>query len=151
MPTFQRCYELGGILRKAIDQRPQHERVAILATGGLSHSVPVLEEFLYRGKRERDPGMEQRKLAKIKEFADHGLGRINEAFDRHILELLDDGRYAELTRIPAEQIEREGGNGAQELRNWVTLLGALPDRKAELLVYEPVAKWLTGIAIVAFN
>jgi hypothetical protein len=95
--------------------------------------------------------MEQRKLAKIKEFVDKGLGRINETFDRRVLEMLVQEEYDALINTTSEQIESQGGNGAQEIRNWVALLGALPDRKAEVLVYEPVAKWLTGIAIVAFN
>ena len=151
MPTLQRCSELGSVLRSALDQRPKQERVAILATGGLSHTVPTLDEFLYRRKRESDPTMEQRKLAKIKEFSERGLGRINEQFDRDVLDKLVRGRRDELTNLTTEQIEQQAGNGAQELRNWVALLGALPDRKAEVLVYEPVAKWLTGIAIVAFN
>jgi len=150
-PTLQRCYELGGALRKGMEKWPTQERIAILATGGLSHAVPVLDEYLYRGKRTEDAEMEQKKIAKIKEFVDKGLGKINEVFDRKILGLLQGGQDETLIRLTSQQIERDGGNGAQELRNWITLLGALPDRKAELLVYEPVAKWLTGIAIVAFN
>ena len=151
MPSLERCYQLGGVLRKAIEQRPQQERVALLATGGLSHSVPVLDEYLLRSKRQLDPTMEQKKLAKIREFVDQGLGRINESFDRGVLEILAQGKYQELAALTADQIGSQGGNGAQELRNWVTLLGALPERKAEVLVYEAVAKWLTGIAIVAFH
>jgi len=151
MPSLQRCYQLGAILRKAVEKRPKQERIAILATGGLSHTVPTLDEFLYRRKRELDPTMEQRKLAKIKEFVDNGLGRINEVFDRKVLDQVVQGRHEELMNTTSEQIESQGGNGALEIRNWVALLGALPDRKAEVLVYEPVAKWLTGIAIVAFD
>lgn len=151
MPSLPRCYQLGGILRKAIDKRPQKERVAILATGGLSHTVPNVDEYLFRRKRELDPDMEKKRLGKIKEFVDKGLGRINESFDHSILELLVQGRHEALVHTTYEQIQSDGGNGAQEIRNWVTLLGALSDRKAEVLVYEPVSKWLTGIAMVAFN
>ena len=150
-PSLQRCYELGGKLRTAMENWPGQERIAILATGGLSHAVPVLDEYLYRRKRAADAQMEQKKIAKIKQFVDDGLGRINEVFDRRILELLQGGQHETLIRLTSEEIERDGGNGAQELRNWITLLGALPDHRAEVLVYEPVAKWLTGIAIVAFN
>jgi len=151
MPSLQRCHQLGGVLRRAIEKRPSKERIALLATGGLSHTVPTLDEFLFRSRRELDPSMEQRKLAKIKEFVDNGLGRINESFDRSFLENVAHGRPDALMTTTAEQIESQGGNGAQEIRNWIALLGAMPDRKTEVLVYEPVAKWLTGIAIVAFN
>jgi 2,3-dihydroxyphenylpropionate 1,2-dioxygenase len=139
------------MLREAIGTWPGNERIALLATGGLSHTVPVLDEYMFREKRRTDPDMERRRLAKIQEFVDHEAGRINESFDRQVLDLLVRGEYEKLATYSPEQIETEGGNGAQEIRNWVTLLGAVSDRKAELLVYEPVTKWLTGIALVAFQ
>jgi len=151
MPSFTRCYQFGKMLREAIGKWPGNERIAVLATGGLSHTVPMLDEYMFRGRRDLDPDMERKRLAKIKEFVDKGLGKINEPFDRRVLELLVRGEYETLAASSQEQIETEGGNGAQEIRNWVTLLGAMPDRKAEVLVYEPVNKWLTGIALVAFQ
>jgi len=39
MPTLRRCYQWGGLLRKAIESYPEKLRVAILGTGGLSHSI----------------------------------------------------------------------------------------------------------------
>jgi aromatic ring-opening dioxygenase catalytic subunit (LigB family) len=151
MASLARCYEFGKMLRKAIDKRPGNERIAFLATGGLSHTVPVLDEYMFREKRQRDPDMEPKRLAKIKEFVDKGSGRINESFDRQILDLVARGEYEGLAAYSSERIEAEGGNGAQEIRNWATLAGALSDRKAEVLLYEPVTKWLTGIAMVAFQ
>lgn len=151
MPSLRRCYQFGKLLREAIGKRPGSERIALLATGGLSHTVPVLEEYMFREKRQRDPDMERRRLAKIKEFVDNGSGRINQSFDRQVLDLVARGEYERLAAYSSERIETEGGNGAQEIRNWVTLVGAMSDRKAEVLVYEPVTKWLTGIAMVAFQ
>lgn len=151
MPSLARCYQFGKMLRKAIANRPGNERIALLATGGLSHTVPELAEYMFRERRERNPDMERQKLAKIKEFVDEGLGKINESFDRRVLDLVARGEYEQLAAYSSEQIETEGGNGAQEIRNWVTLVGAMADRKAEVLLYEPVTKWLTGIAMVAFQ
>lgn len=165
IPSPRRCYQLGEVLRRAIDKRPEKERVALLATGGLSHTVPISNwmnepsdefgpqrlEFMIHGKRQVDSELERQMLSKIKEFVDKELGRINESFDRKVLGLIAEGKYEALADYTYKQIEAEGGNGAQEIRNWITLLGAVPDRKAEVLVYEPVQKWLTGIAIVAFN
>jgi 2,3-dihydroxyphenylpropionate 1,2-dioxygenase len=151
MPSLGRCYELGRALRRAIDLRGNHERIAIIATGGLSHVVPNLDEYLFRAKRELDPDMEKKRLATIKEFAENGLGRINESFDHKLLDFLTAGNYDAFVRNTYEQIEADGGNGAQEIRNWAVLLGALSDTHAEVLVYEPVRNWLTGIGIVAFN
>ena len=39
MPTLKRCYQWGSLLRKAIESYPEKLRVAILGTGGLSHSI----------------------------------------------------------------------------------------------------------------
>ena len=39
MPSLARCYEWGSLLRKAIGSFPEPLRVAILGTGGLSHSI----------------------------------------------------------------------------------------------------------------
>ena len=39
IPTARRCFKLGQALRRAIESYPQDLRVAIVATGGLSHQV----------------------------------------------------------------------------------------------------------------
>src|SRR3954462_8731141 len=39
MPSLKRCYEWGALLRKAIESYSEPLRVAILGTGGLSHSI----------------------------------------------------------------------------------------------------------------
>ena len=53
-----------------------------------------------------------------------------------------------LVRLTEAEIEREAGNGGQELRNWVALLGAVPGGKGEVLAYEAVPEWITGCATV---
>ena len=51
MPTLRRCFDWGRLLRKSIDSYPETIRVAILGTGGLSHSIgeptmgAIYEEF----------------------------------------------------------------------------------------------------------
>lgn len=39
IPSARRCYKLGRALRRAIESYPEDLRVAIVATGGLSHQV----------------------------------------------------------------------------------------------------------------
>ena len=39
IPSARRCYKLGQALRRAVESFPQDLRVAIVATGGLSHQV----------------------------------------------------------------------------------------------------------------
>jgi aromatic ring-opening dioxygenase catalytic subunit (LigB family) len=51
MPSLARCYQWGALLRKAIESYAEPLRVAILGTGGLSHSIgeptmgTILEDF----------------------------------------------------------------------------------------------------------
>src|SRR5437016_4054276 len=58
------------------------------------------------------------------------------------------GDAGPLIRLTHAEIERDGGNGGQEIRNWIALLGAVPGWKGEVLAYEPVAEWITGCATV---
>jgi aromatic ring-opening dioxygenase catalytic subunit (LigB family) len=39
MPTLRRCFDWGRLLRRSIESYPESIRVAILGTGGLSHSI----------------------------------------------------------------------------------------------------------------
>lgn len=39
IPTARRCYKLGQALRRAIESYPEDLKVAVVATGGLSHQV----------------------------------------------------------------------------------------------------------------
>jgi aromatic ring-opening dioxygenase catalytic subunit (LigB family) len=39
MPSLERCYEWGALLAKAVRSHPEDVRVALLGTGGLSHSI----------------------------------------------------------------------------------------------------------------
>ncbi len=122
LPSLRRCYKLGGVIRRVIRKRPRAEKVMILATGGLSHWVGVPQ-----------------------------MGRINEEFDRSVLARISQGEAEELTTLTAKQIEQEAGNGAQEIRAWMIMLGSVPGARGEILCYEPVRAWATGIAIVAMR
>jgi hypothetical protein len=119
LPTPKRCREVGAFVGDFVRSRPAGERVALLATGGISHWVGTPET-----------------------------GRINPEFDHRILDHIGRGDVDTLARLTYEEIERDGGNGGQEIRNWIGLLGAVPGWKGELLAYEPVPEWITGCATV---
>ena len=57
---------------------------------------------------------------------------------------LTDADLEPLLRLTHDEIERDGGNGGQEIRNWISVAAAVPGVKGEVLVYEPVKEWLTG-------
>jgi hypothetical protein len=119
LPTPKRSWALGSFIKRFIDARPGHERVALIATGGISHWIGV-----------------------------PNTGHINPEWDRWVLDTIADGRGEELAALTWDQIERDGGNGGQEIRNWISVLAAAPGVKGEVLAYEPVKEWLTGCGAV---
>jgi OH-DDVA oxygenase/3-O-methylgallate 3,4-dioxygenase len=56
-PTPRRCYALGTAVRRAVESWPNDARVAVIASGGLSHIVvdEPLDRSVLTGLRERDP------------------------------------------------------------------------------------------------
>jgi aromatic ring-opening dioxygenase catalytic subunit (LigB family) len=120
-PRPERCYALGEAIGRAVEADAKGMRLALLGTGGLSHWV---------GRPE--------------------MGTINAEFDRHILELIREGRGKDLSSLDFREVEGEAGNGANEIRNWITVLGAMVGGRGEVLAYEPVEAWATGIGIVAY-
>jgi gallate dioxygenase len=95
MPSARRFYKLGQALRRAIESYPEDLKVAILATGGLSHQV--------HGERA---------------------GFNNVEWDQRFLDLFerDPEQLAEMTL--AEYAELGGYEGA-EVVMWLTMRGAL--------------------------
>jgi hypothetical protein len=119
LPTLRRCHQMGAWVGDFVRARPAGERVALVATGGISHWVGTPET-----------------------------GRINPEFDHRVLDHLARADVEPLLRLTWDEIERDAGNGGQEIRNWVALMGAVPGWKGEALAYEPVAEWITGCATV---
>jgi len=118
LPSPRRCREVGAFVGEFIRSRPGGERVALVATGGISHWVGTPDT-----------------------------GRINPEWDHWVLDHVARGDVEPLARLTHDEIERDGGNGGQEIRNWIACLGAVPGWKGDVLAYEPVAEWITGCAI----
>ncbi len=124
LPSPQRCYEVGqaiaGIVRA---KRPAGERVAIMATGGLSH----------------DPGGPRY-------FA------VDEKFDRHFLGLLEAGEPERvLSEITIDAMAAAGDGGTTELLSWIVALGAAGRRPARTLCYEAAVELRCGMGGVIWD
>lgn len=162
LPTMDRCFQIGEVVRKAIESWDNDLKVAIVASGGLSHWVPIpkidsekpedqtLIQVLKNGRQEIEQLDEylhtrETRVTRIKS------GPVNEQVDREFLRLVTEKDYAALRNWSAEYIEENLGNGGQEIRNWLVLLGALESFDASLACYEPIPEWVTGMAIVQFN
>lgn len=165
LPSVARCLQLGSAIRSVLAGIQPGLRVALIGTGGLSHAVPLPDwrgldddpvgrdwlAFMSAGRQGADPQVQQRIADEVLRWGREGLGQISEDFDRQLIAWMQAGVYERLADLDADVIARRGGNGAQEIRNWATVMGAMPGTRAELLFYEAVPEWLTGVAGVAFQ
>jgi 2,3-dihydroxyphenylpropionate 1,2-dioxygenase len=161
LPTMDRCLQLGELLRKAIESWEADKKVAIVASGGLSHWVPIpkidsekpedqnLVHILKNGRQEIEQLEEYMKI-RTKRVTSIKTGPVNEEFDRLLLQLIENKDFDTLRTWSSEFIEENFGNGGQEIRNWIILMGALQDYESQLVCYEPIPEWVTGMGIVQF-
>lgn len=117
--SFKRTAELGRQIRAAVESFDADERVVIIGSGGISHWVGTAE-----------------------------MGRVNEEFDREILAHGVNGDLAALCGYSDEEILERGGNGAMEIRNFACAMAAVPGARGELIAYEAVPAWVTGLGFL---
>ncbi|MFM9969306.1 MAG: hypothetical protein ACKVQK_13020 [Burkholderiales bacterium] len=147
LPPLRRSYDVGTKLGAAIRGGPAG-RVVVVATGGLSHWVGPenYQDFM------REPAGSRIERQKDFPMTIGERGYINEKFDRDFLALLCSGRAPEfIDAWTSDRLQKEAGNGAQELRNWLLLAGVTGDARGEVMGYAPVAEWLTGCTVVKFH
>jgi aromatic ring-opening dioxygenase catalytic subunit (LigB family) len=121
LPTLRRCIAWGKMLRKAIDSYPEDLRIAILGTGGLSHSIG-------------EPTM----------------GEIDEPFDRVCIDLFtnaDDDALAD----GLERELAATGNGAEEVRDWVIAHAAAGSQGFDLIDYTPIPEVYIGCGVAQWR
>jgi aromatic ring-opening dioxygenase catalytic subunit (LigB family) len=121
MPSIRRCISWGRLLAKAIESFPENRRVAILATGGLSHSIG-------------EPTM----------------GEVDEVFDRGCIDAFTAGEDAGIIDF-LEPALRTAGNGAEEVRNWVVAHAAAGSRGFELIDYFPSPEVYVGCGFASWK
>jgi aromatic ring-opening dioxygenase catalytic subunit (LigB family) len=121
IPTPQRAYEVGTTLREMVHAYPGALRVAVLATGGLSHE-PGGPRYFW----------------------------VDEEFDRWFLDLLRKGDHETLVReCTLERMEAAGSGGTAELLAWIVAL-AFTIGPAEVLAYMPAIAWRSGTGMVVW-
>lgn len=122
-PSCARGYDLGKAFRAFVEtKRPITERVAVLGTGGLSHWVCLPDS-----------------------------GRVNEAWDRQIMDYLVSGEGGKIASLSREEILREGGNGGLEIATWAFVAGASGDATGRAIYYEAMTSWWTGMGGVVMD
>ena len=145
LPTLARSYEVGRKLGTAIRSGPPG-RVVLVGTGGLSHWVGSEEQQQFR---RRPAGTRFGQPQSPMLITD--TGPVNAVFDRAFLDVICTGSTPSFLReYDTDRLYDEAGNGAQEIRNWLLVAGAMQDRRASVLAYADAEEWLTGTAVVEF-
>jgi aromatic ring-opening dioxygenase catalytic subunit (LigB family) len=121
MLSIRRCLAWGRLLRQAIESYPASLRIAVLGTGGLSHSVG-------------EPTM----------------GWIDEKFDHECIRHFEQGEDEKLAQFLTHALPRTG-NGAHEIRDWVIAHAAADSRGFELIEYFPSPETLVGAGFACWN
>ena len=117
LPTMKRCHAFGLAIGEALRRYPGVDRIAVLASGGLSHDLST-------------PRM----------------GMVNETFDLEFLRLLEEGDSAQVVRFAAEHVH-EAGNGGEEIRMWLVAMGIAAGAPFRRRFYRAVSNWYTGIGL----
>jgi len=121
MPSIRRCLAWGRLLRRAIDSFAEPLRVAVLATGGLSHSI-----------------------------GESTMGWIDEQFDQECIDKFKLGDESQLDTFLTGALPRTG-NGAHEIRDWVIAHAAAGSRGFELIDYFPSPATLVGAGFASWR
>ena len=155
LPTLKRCHNLGKALARAIASDGAEKRVAVIASGGLSHWLPwpkwfetfsdddrfLVEAWVNGREAWKDYEVRRREIIRAASAS------INPEFDQRFLEMLHEGRLDELFELSNDELEGEAGNGGQEIRSWVAMAAAVGPGQAQTLAYAPMEEWLTGMAV----
>ena len=147
LPPLRRSHGFGAALGDAIEAAGEGD-VALICTGGLSHWVGSDE---FRAFMNRPAGTRLADRGRVPLALDD-TGPINRDFDRDFLDAVCGGRSLEFAgRLDTASLGEVAGNGAQEIRNWLVAAGAVRDAPAGVMVYAPVAEWLTGVGLARFE
>lgn len=116
LPTLARCRDFGAAVAAALARSALGRRVALLATGGISHTVGA-------------PGME----------------RNDPAFDAAFLSALVTGDLDRACRYTDAQLDASG-NGTHEIRNWIAVAGAMHPQRPRVVTDIAFAPgWDSGV------
>ncbi|MBL4874458.1 MAG: hypothetical protein JKY41_14015, partial [Rhodobacteraceae bacterium] len=74
---------------------------------------------------------------------------LNPDWDNMLLDAFKSGNTSVLDEMSDADLTATGGRGGHEVRAWVAALAAMgPDYKADVLFYEVIDEWLTGMGIM---
>lgn len=161
---YRRIRKLGEAVGQFIARL--NKRVLIVGTGGLSHEPPVplladapeeVANFLIAGRNptpEARAARQARTLATGKIFGTPAcpLTPLNTEWDLAFMDLLIEGRLAEIDNFKIEEISRAAGRSTHEIRTWVAAFSALAaagSYQARQDYYRPINEWIAGYGVIS--
>jgi 2,3-dihydroxyphenylpropionate 1,2-dioxygenase len=155
---LRRSHGLGRAIGTAVSQDGRAKRVAVIASGGLSHRLPWPAWFA--AASDDDRFLVEAWLNGRADWARYEVRRreiiraaapdVNPGFDRWFLDLVASGDVDPVLTRSAAEIEAEAGNGAQEIRSWVAMAAAVGSgSRGRTLAYADMPAWLTGMGVAA--
>ncbi len=158
LPTLARCAALGEALAVAVSNDGSGRRVAVIGSGGLSHTLPFPDwraptsdddDYLVQSwldGRNNWASFEDRRRSIV--LAAPSV--INESFDREVLATLAAGDGRSLLHHQNDLVQT-AGNGANELRNWIACAAACGWAPSRTVAYSAMPEWLTGMAVAVID
>jgi 2,3-dihydroxyphenylpropionate 1,2-dioxygenase len=155
LPQLSRCRALGRVLGRAL--QASGRRVALIASGGLSHALAFPdwrnpadddERYLVTSWLEGRGRWEDFE-ARRRGIVVGGAPRLAPEFDAAFLDAAARGALGEWAAETNRDrtLPLDAGNGANELRTWLMLAAACGDAPFRTLAYAPVTEWKTGMAV----
>ncbi len=122
VPSPSPGYQLGQVIRRAVERYTGAKEVMICASGGLSHFTASFPYEFMEGSL--------------------GYGEISQEFDQKILAQMSEGRGEEIATLSAKDLLE---NGDTEFLSWVVMLGAIGNAEPEVLAYAPTYRGIMGM------
>jgi len=159
LPSLRRAHAMGAAIGRALAAFPGDKRVAVIASGGLSHRLPWPKWFSALSDDDRflvEAWLNGRDSwaqydARRREIIRASDAYINSDFDWELLGMLETGDVSALLEVSATELEQRAGNGAQEIRSWLAMAGAIGAAGAfqgRTLAYAAIPEWLTGMGVL---
>lgn len=123
--SSQESYRVGQLIKDVIENElPDDVKIAMLATGGLSHEPGGPKYFV-----------------------------IDEEFDRWVMDhLVHSSHETIINEVTYEKMEAAGSGGTSELLSWFVVMGTTgADSKCEKLCYEAPKDWRCGMGAVQWH
>ncbi|MDB5458514.1 MAG: mhpB [Caulobacteraceae bacterium] len=168
-PPFASC-KRARLLGEAVGKYAAtlDKRVLFVGSGGLSHEPPVPQikgadpEIVRRliDGRNPDEAVTTARLTRLMAAArnlaaaDPAVKPLNPEWDRRFIALATQGDAQVFDQFKNDEINREAGASAHEVRTWIAALaatGAGERYEFHSHYYRPVPEWIAGFAIASAN